>query len=576
MRRIFLSLLIVFVLSGFVWAEGLEGLAQNFSPLSALVINVEKDTVLIDKGEKDGVRRGDLFTIYQEGQKIIHPVTKREIGRLKEPLAKAEAIRVEETFSVLRILEKKGEPKVGQPAVRFADIRVLLLEDPPGSAQQVLPSLRAALSEAEFVNLPGVSWRDLNPSFLSREDIDLVLVADTNGLRVYNQALELLNAYTWPLGRQTPAPPPAPRVSAPPAPQAPPSGPYPYSTLRYQMPAAPQFRRVAKIPAVIVDFEMGDIDNDGRPEVVYMTPNGLFVSQFGGRILATYKHTGFGKMVNFSLGPDGWIALNVYVPGEAMRSKLLRFREGRLETAVSDINFFLAFFDLNGDGLKETLLGQAYDRESLFGPTVYRLKPGWDKISYLETEKVPGGFRVLLAAFADINGNRVREACFMDLGHKLRIYERGRKVWTSNTKVGGSIYTVAASSSMKKAFYKQTISAEVEPLVRDLNGDGRQEVILVRNVSSHRDILPNLPSYESGEVICLIYTATGYELIPLTGRLEAPIQGIAIWGKELYCVVVKGNPLTQEGESYLLAFPLVAPTTRGTASGPPQGTPLSP
>ncbi len=569
MYRTLLSVVLVvfFLGTGVSLARSLDDLAAGFSPVSALVINVEGDTVLIDKGARDGIHRGDLFTIYQEGKKIIHPVTKQEIGRLKEPIAKAEAVRVEETFSVLHLVSKKETVKVGQPAVRFADIKVLLLEEPPGAAQKVLPSLRSALAEAELVTSPGVSWRELNPTFLSREGIDLVLVADENGLRVYNANLELLQAYTWPV-TGLPSRPSAPAPSLPAQGQlrpSGPSGPYPYSTLRYQLPAAPQFRRVARLPAVVTDFEMGDLDADGRPEVVYMTPQGLYVSQFGGRLLASYRHTGFGKMVNFSLGPDGWIALNIYVPGEAMRSRLLRYQRGRLETAVSDINFFLAFFDLNGDGLKETLLGQTYDRQSLFGPTIYRLKPAWDKISYLETERVPGGFRVLLAAFADINGNRVKEACFMDLGHKLRVYERGRRLWTSTTKVGGSIYALAAGPKTMKAIYKKTISAEVEPLVRDLNGDGRQEVILVRNISSHRDILPNLPAYESGEVLALIYSATGYELIPLTGKLEGPVQGLAIWGKELYCVVVKGNPFTQEGESYLLAFPLVAP-----AAGPSQ------
>jgi len=583
LKRGFLFVLVFLCWVSFSWAKSLEDIYRDFSPLEALVISVDGSEVVLDKGRADGVHPGDIFTVYKWGKEIVHPVTKKVVGHLKIPVAKVEVRRLDQNFSTALVLSGK-EIEVGAPAVRFQDLRVLFLEEAPGIGDQILPLLKTKLSGLTFVERPGVTFESLTPAWLEQEGFDLVFVADARALKVYNARLEVLQIYELTGVVSLPEAPARTQVApqpAPKAPQAPSSAavappattsPYPYTTLQYQRPAAPSFRRVGRLNEVVIDFDMGDLDRDGRPEIVYLTPDTLFVTKLRAPGAWKYQYKGFGKVLNFSLGPRGWIALNVYVDKEGMRSLLLRFSEGKFEVKVRDINLILGFFDFDGDGVRETLLGQNYDLEDFFGIPVFELRPkrGGKGLDYHRKLKVPRNFKILGAAFADLDGDGKKEIISLDNAHKLCVFKGKKRIWKSNRKVGGSIYAILASTGRSPRAYKRAVSAEVEPVVKDINGDGREEVLLVVNKSAHRDLLPGIPAYESGEVMVLASTPTGYDLLPLTGAFEGPLQGLAVSGQEVYVVFVKGNPFTQEGESYLLAFPLVMPAV---SAGPYQQVP---
>ncbi len=587
------------------WAKTLEDLYQDFSPLPALVISVEGQEVILDKGRADGVNPGDLFTVYKQGKKIVHPTTKKVLGYLKIPVGKVEVRRLDQNFCTAAILTAQEEIKVGYPAVRFADQKVLVVETVPGAALKLLPLLKTKLPDLTFEVAKGISWNELSPTYLARQGVDLVFVTDGRDLRVYNARLEIMQIYG--LGAygvaapQAPGPQPAPRVSPPPAPQKPApqppapqgmvplppppppaagvpapqaKGPYPYSTLQYRQPIAPSFRKVGRLPEVVIDLEVGDADRDGQPEIVYLTPNSLHITKYRAPGSWRYDYRGFGKILNFSLGPKGWIALNVYVEKEGMRSLLLRFYQGRFEEVVKDANFIFGFFDFDADGVKETLLAQSYDKNKFFGLPVYDVRPDRQgKLVYRRKLEVPLNFQILGAAFADVDGDGRREIICENKARKIQIFKGRQKIWQSNRKVGGSIYSLLVSSGEGTLSYKMAISAEIDPIVYDLNGDGVQEVILVANKSAHRDLIPGIPAYEAGEVLVLTRTAMGYSLLPLTGSFEGPLQGLAVVGRELFVVYVNGNPFTQKGESYLLAFPLRMPRLSGAPEIPYRPTP---
>ncbi len=536
---------------------------QDLSPLTALVIGLDKDTVILDKGRSQGVRPGDLFTIYRKGKPVIHPETKKVLGYLKTPIAKAEIIRVEENFATGRLLETSESIPVPTPAIRFGDQKILVLGG--RAAEKILPELRNILSQSRLILEPGQTLGALSPVELKQQNIDLILLVEKGGLRLYNSRLELIRAYTFPAGPVvSPAPGPTPPTPSTPT-VSPPQSRYPYSTLRYSRPTAPMFRKAGRLSQVVIDFEMGDLDGDGQPEVVYLTPKALYVARYRGSLLTTYRYQGFGKILNFSLGPRGWLALNIYVEKEGMRSELLQFTNNQLVVRLKNLNLILSFADFNGDGQNDTLLGQTYSAETFFGPKVYILGRRGDALTYQKELRVPAGFRLLGGTFADVNGDGYLETLFINQGHKLAIYRYTTRLWVSSRKVGGSSYVIKVPAGPYRQTYRMSIPAEVNFLVKDLNGDGRKEVILVANHSTHHDLLPGIPSYSGGEVLVLSYTPTGFELLPLSGNFEGPIQGLGLYGQELFVAISKGNPFTQEGESYLLALPLVMPELKAPA-----------
>ncbi len=555
-----LCLIIILILGGAnsLKAQTLGDISQDFAPIPAIVVSQKGSTVILDKGRKDGVHGGDLFTIYKRGEKIVHPVTKKVLGYLKTPIAWVEVFKVDEAFCQARIIAQKGAFSPGAPAKRFADIKALMIGNDPATLEEVYLYLSVQLPDIHFVKRKDLHFSDLTVSFLRQQGFLLVFLQEGSFLRIYNRGLEVIKVYdisplvvSRPQASNTPA---APRLSRPQLAQK-----YPYTTLETQRPATAVFRKVGHLSEVVIDFEMGDLDGDGRPEIVYLTPEALYVTKYRAQGAWRYAYQGFGKILNFSLGPQGYLALNIFVDKQGFRSQLLHFGPQGLRPVVKDINLLLGFFDTNGDGKKDLFLGQSYDSANFFGTPVYRLAITPNGIQKTGKFTVPHDFRLLGAAVVDLDADGRPEIITQNLGHKLEIYRDRQKIWTSSLKVGGSLYTIQATVKGTDLLPKLAISAEVDPYVIRLAGDKAPLVLVVSNQSSHRNLLPGIPAYSGGQVLALTKTSLGYQLLPFSGSLDAPIQGLGVYQKEVFVAMVKGNPFTQKGESYLLAFPLKRP-----------------
>ncbi len=546
---LYLIMIGIFFFYSQTFAQDLNSIFKDLSPISALVISVEGEEVILDKGSQHGIKQGDIFSVYKIGKEIVHPITKKIIGRRKELVAKIQVKEVERDFSTAIVLSKKESFDIGALAVRYADLSVLLLVKEAKSSQ-FLALLQNRLPQLTFRQIPWIDFSDLSSTYLAKEQIDLVCVLEGGLLRLYDSRLNLLKVYSLqPLTVE--------KSITHPSIQS-----YISHTVSLKERKNINFRRIKRLPYVIVDFETGDVDNDGKAEVVYLTPQALLISKLSTNSqIGKYKYKGFGKILNFSLGPNGWIALNTFVDREGFRAYLLRFTPEGLKTVVSHIKLLLGFFDLNGDGIKETLLGQTFEQGEIFGSRVYRLQPKGNKLVLLSRKKVPYGFRLLGATFADLDGDGRQEVISEDLGHRLQIfkgYNKGyKKVWISNQKVGGSIYTVKASIGISRPIYKLSISSEPDLYPVDINGDGHQEVLIISNKSSHGNLFPGIPFYSSSSVLILTHTSMGYELLPASPPFNGPIQGLGIVRGQVIVSLVNGNPFTQKGETSFLAFPLM-------------------
>ncbi len=539
-------------------AQTLGDITQDFAPISAVVVSQKGSTIILDKGRQDGVHGGDLFTIYKRGEKIVHPVTGKVLGYLKKPIAWVEVFKVDESFCQARIISQKGSFSPGAPAKRFADIKALVIGNDPATLEEVYLYLGVQLPDIRFIKREDLHFDELTVSFLRKNGFLLVFLQEGSYLRVYNRGLEVIKVYdisplvvSRPQASNTT---PAPNIPRPPV-----ASKYPYTTLEAQRPATAVFRKVGHLSEVVTDFEMGDLDGDGKPEIVYLTPEALYVTKYRAQGAWRYNYHGFGKILNFSLGPQGYLALNIFVDKVGFRSQLLQFTPQGLRPIAKDINLLLGFFDTNGDGKKDLFLGQSYDPANFFGTPVYKLAVTPKGIQRLGKFPVPHDFRLLGACIVDLNGDGHTEIMTQNLGHKLEIYQSGQKIWVSNLKVGGSLYTLQATVKGTDLLPKLTISAEVDPCVIRFPGEKNPLVLVVANQSSHRNILPGIPAYSGGQVLALTKTTLGYRLLPFSGILNAPIQGLGVYQKEVFVAMVRGNPFTQKGESYLLAFPLRKP-----------------
>lgn len=78
-----------------------------FPVLSGNAEELEKGVLLLNKGFKDGLKKGQRVVLYEETVPLLHPVTKQIIGKSEKIIGYAEIIEANETFSKALILDDK-------------------------------------------------------------------------------------------------------------------------------------------------------------------------------------------------------------------------------------------------------------------------------------------------------------------------------------------------------------------------------------------------------------------------------------------------------------------------------------
>jgi hypothetical protein len=138
----------------------------------------------------------------------------------------------------------------------------------------------------------------------------------------------------------------------------------------------------------------------------------------------------------------------------------------------------------------------------------------------------------------------------------LRVYRGLQELYRTSDRVGGG-YSVAEVERETTGGVRRTFPYYLEPwmAVADLNGDGRQDVVVPRNIRSLGGIFPNVNLYSGGDVVVLSYNDYGYSLTAITPQLDGVVSGVAILRQRAYpafVVAVSQGRLTGSGNSILL------------------------
>lgn len=114
--------LIMLVSSSFASDETLsplrEELLSYFPIISGSIKSIEKtNTLILDKGKKDGLKKGQRIILYEETVPLIHPVTKQTIGKSEKIIGSAEIVSTESDSARAIVLE--GELKAKDQKILF-------------------------------------------------------------------------------------------------------------------------------------------------------------------------------------------------------------------------------------------------------------------------------------------------------------------------------------------------------------------------------------------------------------------------------------------------------------------------
>jgi len=531
-------------------------IVKELGTIKATVIKSPDGRHLINMGTDNNVKKGSLWTLYSTGEQVIEPITGKKLGELPLPLAIGKVTRVEKHFSEISVkcFKEACNIKSGLTAKRYHEIKAVF-QDVNGSSYRLYELIRGKLPSLDWQGYQSIE----NPSDAAQLLEGVVIVADKEKVTIWSGG-EILSVYdemTSAGGLSQPALTQS-TLSVTESKK---------SDLKQKTVAGPlglmipglntdlaieNYRAVASIDYRVNNLRIIEPNRAKTPYFIYLSNKTLYAQAVGAGESYQYAYKGFGDVVNMSLGPNGLIALNIYVQGEGMNSRILKFTTDGFTVLTKDIEYILEFLDMNGNGINESLVGQDFDTESFFGSGVFRLAvDDLGKITQHDSLPTPKGFNLLGAIMADLDGNEINDTAYYNPGRKLVIYEANQQKWESPSSFG-SIKSMLIDDIVNESNAPRGVP--VWPQSALFSIDNALFAVVPANQAGIWGMIGG--SAKNGR-LGLLYPNNGtYTFRLLTTKFQGPVQSIFIYNNELYIAIVEGNAFTGQGKTHILALPM--------------------
>jgi TolB-like protein len=308
--------------------------------------------------------------------------------------------------------------------------------------------------------------------------------------------------------------------------------------------ASSDLLRSQKLSFPLLGMDVGDLDGDGRPEIVVLSKlNEVIVYQWDqGRLNKRGAFQG-EKRDNLI-----WVCLvdanhdgkaEVFVSNlrkQRLSSYVLEWQGDRLNKLATDIQWY--FNRLTVPGKETILLGQKKNMEDIFIPGVYHLQFAGGSYQPLEGISLPRRANVFNFTQGDLDGDGKPETAFILPGDErlFLVDDDGTRLWQSRDHFGATANILqgiepASGTTKVTGGGGATDDDEVETyyipsplLLVDLNNDKRLEILANRNVALVSRVLAGVRRFSDGEIQSMMWT--GDDLLPQWKT--RPLRGMVV------------------------------------------------
>jgi len=282
--------------------------------------------------------------------------------------------------------------------------------------------------------------------------------------------------------------------------------------------AAGDFSQSQAFPYYVRGMAMGDLDGDGKNEVVFIDEKNLYIYRWeGAEFRLLKKITGKNANDQFmavdvaDINKDGKAEVfvsnfpaNAYQPGYRLYSFVVAFQEGDFRVVASEVDWFLRVVDWEGKG--PVLLGQKKGVDVGFSGPIYEI--GWDGQKYKDLRKaeIPGAV-FSPYGFVPFRYDDQTYFAFIDSDFRLKVLDqKGKQVWRSTTYYGSDI------AFKVKILIPSTAGTQGDEFnfvnVRLLaRGD---EIIVIRNLSPVGNFFKREKIFSGGEIQALVWSGSTF------------------------------------------------------------------
>lgn len=350
----------------------------------------------------------------------------------------------------------------------------------------------------------------------------------------------------------------------------------------------PGLWRSQTITGALMSMDIGDVDGDGRPEIVVVSKNRVTVYRKEGQGLKTVAVYDGTKVDNFL-----WVAVadpshtgkadifvtnlrkkNLSTPGgseqilgnkgfvEELSSFALSLRSGKLQLIASADGYYLNAIELPKRG--KLLVGQEKGllREGAFKGSVYEMQVRGDRVLPTTDVGLPSRCNLFSCIKADINNDHTDEVINIDESNHLIISSpAGDQIWRSDKVFGATTNTFEGRLNDRRFNDVDFYSIPSPVVVTDLNKDGIPEILVNRNPDALAKFLPEgMKTYDKGEIVSLTWDQMGMVENWKTREISGMVTGLRMADldgtgeKQLVVCMVNAKDLLKLGDAKSTIF----------------------
>ncbi len=288
----------------------------------------------------------------------------------------------------------------------------------------------------------------------------------------------------------------------------------------------------------VVGMDIGDVDGDGRMELVTASQRQVTVYRREGsglKTLATHNGvntdrflwvsvvdinrdgkaeifvTNLRKLTGARPTPDEIQQMEPAYGGEALASMVFSLAGSKLQIEAGNVPYFLNGVELPKQG--KVLLGQQKgdSTRGAFQPEIFEMQLRGNRLSSLVQVHLPSRCNVFNFAKADLKGDGSMETIVIDNSNNLLILNAaGDQIWKSDRKFGCTTNTFEAKVEDLRFNQIDYFAIPSPILITDLNHDGILEIVVNRTSQILSQFMPQgLKFYDRSEIVSLSWDQLG-------------------------------------------------------------------
>ncbi len=285
--------------------------------------------------------------------------------------------------------------------------------------------------------------------------------------------------------------------------------------------------------------DIGDLDGDRKNETVILERNGLTIRRFEAGKLRT--------LTQFARPPDSYVNADVAdldgdgvaelivcaVSQNRMYSAIFRYKDRNLAVMAEFPDLILRTIE-QSDG-KTILVGQRTDVENMFSGEMVRFMVHGSTASPMGRAVLPPGTLLLSYASGRVGRDSTFVQVMLNQDQRLMVFDRENRLLAGDTD---ELYGVNRRLSLKSDGTGKEITIPGRIVISDTNGDGSNEILLIRHDGSS-SVIQDL-AWEEGRLKLKWSTVEADGLISDFSIRDFKNDG----SRSLVLLLVQSNPLS--------------------------------